>query len=265
MARNRIINVSIWSDPKLSRVSIGARMLYLGLMNFSDDYGVIENLPRKIWGEIFPTIEDISIEDCVFWIDELLEKNILFEVEFKEKVFLIFPNWDDLQKVPNPSKNRYIDRESQEKILSEINNSNETLIRVKLESNESLMRTKLESNESLIMNKNKNKNKNSNKKYKQNNKEKEEEKEKEKILSEERKDETIGDNTSTSVDSIDPIGISSMEDETMKNPVTLEKTTLFSKSFKEEEDAITDDMKAAARKKVEEYKKQLLENSGAAT
>jgi len=52
MARNRIIKPEFWADAKVGRLSFGARLLYIAMWNFADDYGIISASPR-VFAETF--------------------------------------------------------------------------------------------------------------------------------------------------------------------------------------------------------------------
>ena len=54
MARNRVIKPKFWDDAKIGRLTRDARLLYIGLWNFSDDIGVV--IGNSIWlkSKIFP-------------------------------------------------------------------------------------------------------------------------------------------------------------------------------------------------------------------
>ncbi len=45
MARTRMIKPEFWSDEKLAALSLQVRLIYIGLWNLSDDYGVVKGHP----------------------------------------------------------------------------------------------------------------------------------------------------------------------------------------------------------------------------
>lgn len=71
MPRNRMIKVEFWDDEKLaSSCSRDSRLLYIGMWNFSDDYGVCRGNVSWLQSHIFP-YESIDNHDFVSWLHEL--------------------------------------------------------------------------------------------------------------------------------------------------------------------------------------------------
>ena len=48
MARIRTIKPEFWSDEKVGGLPLACRLLFIGLWNFADDYGVIASSPLFI-------------------------------------------------------------------------------------------------------------------------------------------------------------------------------------------------------------------------
>jgi len=71
MARIRTIKPEFWGDPKTARCSRDARLLFLGMLNESDDEGRQLGNPRRIAGAIFPNDEDVTQKLVTKWLDEL--------------------------------------------------------------------------------------------------------------------------------------------------------------------------------------------------
>ena len=62
MARYRRIKPEYWSDDKVIELDHSSRLFFIGMWNFVDDTGVIQNKPRMLKAQIFPA-DDISIDD----------------------------------------------------------------------------------------------------------------------------------------------------------------------------------------------------------
>ena len=60
MARMRTIKPEFWTDDKVVELSLLGRLLFIGLWNFADDDGYIENSPKRIKRLIFPD-QDIDV------------------------------------------------------------------------------------------------------------------------------------------------------------------------------------------------------------
>jgi hypothetical protein len=54
MARIRSVKPEFWTDEKTGQLSIQAKCLFLGLLNLSDDYGVVEYRPVEWRAKLFP-------------------------------------------------------------------------------------------------------------------------------------------------------------------------------------------------------------------
>ncbi len=88
MPRIRCIKPEFWSDDKVMELSIQARLLFIGLWNFADDNGVVENKPRQIKARIFPG-DDI---DVVPLIEELARVGVIYLYEVDGVPYLIIKN-----------------------------------------------------------------------------------------------------------------------------------------------------------------------------
>ena len=97
MARKRMIAPSIWEDPTFNRLSIGARLLFIGMFSNADDEGYIRgdlgSLKRLIFG-----FDDGISADLEKWIEEIKTiKNVHF-YEIEEEQYLHLLKWDKYQK-----------------------------------------------------------------------------------------------------------------------------------------------------------------------
>ncbi len=104
MARNRMIKPSFWSSRTLMRVSRDARLLFIGLWNFADDYGILENSNRRILGDVFPYDEKVLEVEIKKWKGELLKENLIVEIQFNGHSYLYIRSWNEHQKVAHPAK-----------------------------------------------------------------------------------------------------------------------------------------------------------------
>ncbi len=100
MPRQRIINPEFWVDDTLSQLSLNARLFYIGIWNFSDDYGVIENNSSKLKAQIFP-YDSIRVQPL---IDELVTAHRLIPFQSENKEWFYVKNFLKWQKVEKPSK-----------------------------------------------------------------------------------------------------------------------------------------------------------------
>ena len=106
MARNRIIKPEFWADAKVGRLSFGARLLYIAMWNFSDDYGTISASPRRLLGEAFENDESVTLENVIGWLKEIESQGMIRKYTAKDKDWYEIPKFNDHQKGFNKSARR---------------------------------------------------------------------------------------------------------------------------------------------------------------
>jgi len=119
MARNRMIKPEFWESETLASVSRDARLMFIGLWNFSDDYGVCQASPRRIIGDIFPLDEDVTIPKLNKWIDELLKNNLICKVSYNNKSLFSIRSFREHQVINRPSKRRYIEDANYQEVIKD--------------------------------------------------------------------------------------------------------------------------------------------------
>lgn len=98
MARNRIIKPEFWSDAKVGRLSFGARLLYIAMWNFADDYGTISASPRRLLGDAFENDESVHIGDVTRWLAEIEAEGMIKRFTAEEKEWYEIPKFSSHQK-----------------------------------------------------------------------------------------------------------------------------------------------------------------------
>ncbi len=83
MARIRSIKPEFWTNEKVLGCSPIARLLFIGMWNFSDDTGRMQFSPKTLKAQIFPG-DDIGLDDIARMIDEL-SSNGLLQVYFENR------------------------------------------------------------------------------------------------------------------------------------------------------------------------------------
>lgn len=102
MARNRVIKPKFWDDAKIGRLTRDARLLYIGLWNFSDDIGVV--IGNSIWlkSKIFP-YDHIQIQQFEKWMNELVINGFICLLSYKGERFIYLPNFTRHQVINKPN------------------------------------------------------------------------------------------------------------------------------------------------------------------
>ena len=104
MSRIRTIKPEFWSDEKISEVSRDARLLFIGIWNYADDYGNIERSSKQMKARIFPYDSDI---DCEALLNELIDKHLVIQYSAEENNYVHVRGFNKHQKIDKPSKARF--------------------------------------------------------------------------------------------------------------------------------------------------------------
>ncbi len=106
MARNRTIPSEFWTWEAVIDCKPMTRLLFIGLWNFADDFGVQPLRPRTIRMQVFPG-DAIDSDDVRAMIDELAAQGLvrIYDVEGVEYLEVI--DWGQLQRVGKNARRRY--------------------------------------------------------------------------------------------------------------------------------------------------------------
>jgi hypothetical protein len=100
MARIRTIKPDFWTDESLTECSLSARLLFIGMWNFSDDNGNIQRSAKQLKMKIFPA----DAIDCEPLVQELLTHGLLMEYSVSGEKFLNIKGFLKHQLINRPSK-----------------------------------------------------------------------------------------------------------------------------------------------------------------
>lgn len=102
MARIRTVKPEFWTDEAVVTCSIPARLLFIGMFNFSDDNGNSQRSSIQMKMKIFPA-DNIDIEPL---LRELLVAGLIMEYENNGAKYLNIKNFNKHQVINNPSKSK---------------------------------------------------------------------------------------------------------------------------------------------------------------
>jgi hypothetical protein len=102
MPRSRMIRPEFWTSEQVLNCSPMARLLFIGLWNFSDDNGVHPVAYKKLKAEVFPT-DDYSTKEIQSWVSELLQQGLLNEYTVTDKTYWIVTGWKKHQTIKYPT------------------------------------------------------------------------------------------------------------------------------------------------------------------
>ena len=91
-----MISPEFWSDEKIGRLSLTARLLYIGIWNFADDDGRFQADAKLLRASIFPYGDKISITRAM---SELAEQKLVIYYRIGSCSFGFVPRWSKWQKI----------------------------------------------------------------------------------------------------------------------------------------------------------------------
>jgi hypothetical protein len=106
MARDRTLPSDFWTWEAVIDCAAMTRLLFLGLWNFADAFGVQPLLPRTIRMQVFPG-DPIDNEQVRAMIDELVTRGLLRIYAVDEMDYLEIVDWRQIQRVGKRARRRY--------------------------------------------------------------------------------------------------------------------------------------------------------------
>lgn len=116
-----MIDPEFWLDEDITSIDFSYRLFYIGMWNFSDDYGVIEDSPKKLKAQIFP-YDDVDCGKIIFRLKGL-KKLVPFDAEGKK--WLYIRKFLKYQRIDKPSNTR--NPEAPQEVLAEDSPSTQEL------------------------------------------------------------------------------------------------------------------------------------------
>lgn len=106
MPRIRTIKPDFWNDEKLGQEPEAIMLTYIGLWNFSDDYGIVK--ANHIWlkNQIYPYKDKLRIDVFSSWLQRLSELEAIISFTYRGESFYCIRTFRKHQKVEKPSKAR---------------------------------------------------------------------------------------------------------------------------------------------------------------
>ena len=129
MARIRTIKPDFWTSEQVVMCSYRARLLFIGMLNFSDDHGIHPKSYMRLKMEVLPA-DDCAIDDIKAAIAELIVANLIIEYAVDQKEFWLVTGFKTHQKIdkptykfPLPLPNNYQNQHNQLNVLSTISST----------------------------------------------------------------------------------------------------------------------------------------------
>ena len=101
MARRRMIDPNIWQSEDVSRLSVFARLLLIGMISTADDEGRGRAMPAYLASTIFPydTVRTADMENA---ISEICRNVSVVVYKVNRSRYYAFTNWKKWQRVDKP-------------------------------------------------------------------------------------------------------------------------------------------------------------------
>lgn len=107
MARKRMIDPSFWDDLNVAKLSIPARLCFIGMVSNADDEGRIEADPRYIKRAVFGFDDDLSSSDIAGYLAEIetsCPSVVFYQVD--GRALASFTKWKQYQYIQKPQPSR---------------------------------------------------------------------------------------------------------------------------------------------------------------
>lgn len=104
MSRPRIrsLKPECWQDEAIGALSMGARLLFVGLITMADDEGRFRAQPSMLLGQLFPW-DDVPPRKLADWLTELDAGRLIVRYEIEGKPYGAFRNWRRHQRINRPT------------------------------------------------------------------------------------------------------------------------------------------------------------------
>jgi hypothetical protein len=103
MPRIRTIKPTFWIDEKVISVSRDARLLLIGMLNFADDHGVLENSSIQLKAQVFPLDVDLGAKEIQTLVVDLDQAGLILRWNIEEKGYIHIRNFNKHQVINRPS------------------------------------------------------------------------------------------------------------------------------------------------------------------
>lgn len=104
MARIRTIKPQFWDSPGTARASLRARLFFIAMWNWADDWGIGVASPKQIIAFAFPNDDEVTAADFPTLAKEVAD---CFDVVFYTvagRPYYCIPSWDEHQRTERKSK-----------------------------------------------------------------------------------------------------------------------------------------------------------------
>lgn len=106
MGNKRMIDGDIALSRSLNAVSRDAELTFILLTTAADSWGRLIDEPHGLMAGTYAFRPEVSVEDLIGEIDELVREECLHRYEIAGRTYLHFPNWDHYQRLRQDASER---------------------------------------------------------------------------------------------------------------------------------------------------------------
>jgi hypothetical protein len=106
VARIRTIKPEFFTSIPLSRLSLGARLTFIGLWTYCDDDGRARDEPRLVKAAIWPLEDNLPAEGVDVQLDELADAGLIQRYAVDGERYLAIKNWKEHQRIDKPKESK---------------------------------------------------------------------------------------------------------------------------------------------------------------
>jgi hypothetical protein len=107
VARIRTIKPEFFTSLTLAKVSLGARLTFVGLWTYCDDAGRGRDEPRLLKAAIWPLEDGIPASVVDEHLAELAENGLVQRYEAEGQHYLAIRNWVEHQRIDHPKESKF--------------------------------------------------------------------------------------------------------------------------------------------------------------
>jgi hypothetical protein len=104
--RIRTIKPEFWDSPATARASLRARLFFIAMWNWADDYGIGTANGKQLVGFAFPNDDDVSAADYPRLASDVSEAFGVVYFEHHGRPFYVIPSWEKHQRTEKKAKPR---------------------------------------------------------------------------------------------------------------------------------------------------------------
>lgn len=100
----RMIHSNLWVSEQVAKLSIPARLLYIGLITIADDDGRLKGSSLYLRGQIFPYDDKVTVSNVKEWLAEIINNKLVAFYNIDNEYYIYHPKWEKYQTLRQDRK-----------------------------------------------------------------------------------------------------------------------------------------------------------------